>query len=83
MKIVRLSRKDYRERFGDTNAFTERYKGTKPTVYIPGRASTKEILHEIFHATRSPNLEEIEEGKEWQTSGEKALERGLGVADQG
>lgn len=74
MKTEKLSRKEYRKRFGDSDAFTERYSGTEPTIFLPGRASTKEILHEIYHATKSPMLEEIERGKEWQTPGELALE---------
>lgn len=74
MKEIRLSRKEYEERFGDTGAFTERSRGTEPTIYIPGRASTKERLHEIYHATRSPQLKEIEEGKIWLTPEEIALE---------
>ena len=74
MKIVRLSKKEYRKRFGMTGASTERYRGTEPTVYLPGRASTKEILHEIYHATKSPELEEIEKGKKWTTPEEVALE---------
>lgn len=74
MRIEKLSRKEYRERFGDSEAFTERSRGTEPTIYIPGRASTKEILHEIYHATKSPQLKEIEEGKIWLTPEEIALE---------
>ena len=74
MIVVRLSRKEYKKRFGNTDAFTERYKGTEPTVYIPGRTSTKSMLHEIYHATKSPELGEIEKGKIWQTPEELALE---------
>lgn len=74
MKTVRLSREEFRDRFGDVDAFTDRSKGEEPTVYLPGRASTKEILHEIYHATRSPQLEEIEAGKKWLTPDEVAHE---------
>lgn len=74
MKVEKLSRKEYKKRFGTTDAFCERYRGTEPVIYLPGRGSTKEILHEIYHATRSPELKEIEEGKVWQTPEETALE---------
>lgn len=74
MKIIKLSREEYKKRFGDTGAFTERYKGAEPVVYIPGRASTKEVLHEIYHATRSPDLERIEKGEEFYSAEEQALE---------
>jgi len=74
VKVVRLSRRKYKERFGDTDAFTERYRGIEPTIYLPGRTSTKSMLHEIYHATKSPELGEIEKGKVWQNPGEVALE---------
>ncbi len=74
MKTVRLSRKDFEKRFPGAGAGTERFKGEEPVVYLPGRASTKERLHEIYHATLSPELELIGKGKEWHNSDEKALE---------
>lgn len=61
MKEVKLSRKEFRERFGDTKACTGGRTGPEPTIYIPGRASSNVRLHEIYHATRSPQLEEIKE----------------------
>ena len=74
MKVVRLSKREFEKRFGDADAITERFKGTEPTIYVPGRSSTKEMLHEIYHAKYSPDLEEIERGKEWQTPDELGLE---------
>ena len=74
MKIEKLSRKEFKKRFPKEGAGVERYKGEEPTVYLPERASTKEILHEIYHATLSPDLEKIEQGQIWYSPDEQVLE---------
>jgi len=74
MKIVKLSKKDYRRKFGKTLAHTIRTKGMESTIHLPKGANTRTKLHEIYHATKSPHLKEIEMGKKWLTSDELALE---------
>lgn len=74
MRTVKLSRKEFRERFGEYDAFTERMKGEESIIYLPGRASTKERLHEIYHASESPSLKDIEAGKKWYSPDEHAYE---------
>lgn len=44
-------------------AFVLRLRGEEPTIYLPeGKATTKDKLHELYHAKYSPDLEEIERG---------------------
>ncbi len=75
MKIERLSRKRFEEKFtGGEGAGVERYQGTESVVYLPGRASTKEILHEIYHATHSPDLALIDKGKKYYSAREQVRE---------
>ena len=75
MKVERLSKREFERKFTEgEGAGVERYRGTDPVVYLPGKASTKEILHEIYHATHSPDLELIDRGVKHYSAREKVRE---------
>lgn len=78
METIKLSRKRFKEKFKglgeDLGAVTAFDEGEEPIVYIPGRASTKQRLHEIFHATRSLMAREVKAGKKWVTLDDLALD---------
>lgn len=80
MRIERLSRKEFKEKTDSdkllrgASAVTHRGKGEESVIYIPGRANTHELLHEIYHAKYSPQLERIEAGEKWNTPDQLAEE---------
>jgi hypothetical protein len=74
MKEIILSDKEYRERFCKNLGVTERFDIEEPIVYLPPHHNTNVRLHEMYHATKSPYLEEMQAGKKWLTPYEKALD---------
>ena len=74
MKTEKLSKREFRRRFGKELGCTQYLEGEEPTIYLPGGGSTKIRLHEIYHASLSPELEKTV--KEWNdpTADEWALE---------
>ncbi len=75
MKLERLDKKEFEERFGrDSLGHTSRSRGEEPIAYVPWGASAKTILHEIYHAEESPDLDRIATGARWSTLDQLILE---------